>query len=90
MLSEAWGFDYRAMRADYRAAVVADREDTEGNGPLRYGFLAQDVLALEGDAPVIIDNEDPDKLKITDQNLIAVLVNAIQELQARLVALEAK
>lgn len=68
----------------------ADREDTEGNGPLRYGFLAQDVLALEGDAPVIIDNEDPDKLKITDQNLIAVLVNAIQELQARLVVLEAK
>ena len=68
----------------------ANREDTEGNGPLRYGFLAQDVLALEGDAPVIIDNEDPDKLKITDQSLIAVLVNAIQELHARIAILEAK
>jgi trimeric autotransporter adhesin len=67
-----------------------NRDDTEGHGPLRYGFLAQEVLALEGASPVIIDNEDPDKLKITDQSLIAVLVNAIQELQARLFALEAK
>ena len=67
-----------------------NRDDTEGHGPLRYGFLAQEVLALEGDAPVIIDNEDPDKLKITDQNLIAVLVNAIQELHARIAILETK
>ena len=51
-------------------------------GPVRYGFKAQEVLALEGDNPVIIDNEDPEKLRMVDQHLIAVLVNAVQELSA--------
>jgi hypothetical protein len=60
----------------------AKRDDTEGHGPLRYGFLAQDVMALEGDNPVIVDAEKPEKLKFNDQSMIAVLVNAIQELKA--------
>jgi len=59
-----------------------NREATEGHGPLRYGFKAQDVLVLEGDAPVIVDAEDPEKLRFNDQSMIAVLVNAIQELKA--------
>jgi len=74
-----------------------DRDATEGHGQTRYGFLAQDILALEGDNPVIIDNEQPDKLRMTDQSLIAVMVNAIQEqqeiienLETRLLALETK
>jgi len=58
------------------------RDATEGHGPLRYGFKAQDVLALEGDAPVIVDAEDLNKLRFNDQALIAVLVNAIKELKA--------
>ena len=58
------------------------REAVEGHGPLRYGFKAQDVLALEGDAPVIVDAEDLNKLRFNDQSLIAVLVNAIKELKA--------
>jgi hypothetical protein len=58
------------------------RESVEGHGPVRYGFKAQDVLALEGDAPVIVDAEDLDKLRFNDQSLIAVLVNAIKELKA--------
>jgi hypothetical protein len=61
-----------------------DREATEGHGPVRYGFKAQEVLALEGDTPVIVDAEDADKLKFNDQSLLAVLVNAIQELRAEL------
>jgi hypothetical protein len=67
-----------------------DRNATEGHGPLRYGFKAQQVLALEGDTPVIVDNEDADKLRFNDQSLLAVLVKAIQELSARIEALEAK
>jgi hypothetical protein len=30
---------------------------------VRYGFKAQDILALEGDNNVIIDNEQPEHLK---------------------------
>jgi hypothetical protein len=59
-----------------------DREATKGHGPLRYGFKAQDVLALEGDAPVIVDADDSEKLRFNDQSMIAVLVNAIKELKA--------
>jgi trimeric autotransporter adhesin len=66
----------------------AERDSTEGHGPTRYGFLAQEVLALEGDNPVIIDNENPEKLRMTDQSLIAVLVNAIQDQQKIIEGLE--
>ena len=67
-----------------------DRDATEGHGPVRYGFKAQDVLALEGDTPVVVDAEDADKLRFNDQSLIAVLVNAIQELKSELDELKAK
>ena len=72
----------------YQFRTARDSEET--NGRVRYGFKAQDILALEGAAPVIIDNEDPDKLKYTSDSLIPVLVNAIQELTARLQILENK
>ena len=68
----------------------ADREDTEGHGSLRYGFKAQDVLAIEGDNPVIVDNEDSEKLRMVETSLIPVLVNAIKELTARIAVLEGK
>jgi hypothetical protein len=58
-----------------------DRESEETNGPKRYGFRAQEILALEGDNPVIVDNSDSDKLRMTDSHLIAVLVNALKELK---------
>jgi hypothetical protein len=50
---------------------------------LRYGFKAQDVLELEGSSPVIVDAEDEDKLRLNDQSLIAVLVNALKELNEK-------
>jgi hypothetical protein len=73
------------------------RESDEAHGNKRYGFKAQDILALEGDDPVIIDNEVPEKLKYQGEALVPVLVNAIKELKAeldeakaRIAALEAK
>jgi len=60
-----------------------DRDSEETNGPVRYGFKAQDVLELEGNNPVIVDNEDPDKLRIVDTAMIPVLVKALQELDAK-------
>jgi len=67
-----------------------DRNHNEANGKARYGFLAQDILELEGEEPVIIDNDNPDKLRYTSDSMIPVLVNAINELTAMVKALQAK
>jgi len=66
------------------------RECDTATGPVRYGFLAQEVLEAEGENPVIVDTEVPEKLKITNDHFNAVLVKAIQELSAKVEALEAK
>jgi hypothetical protein len=60
-----------------------DRENDVAHGPVRYGFLAQEVLELEGEKPVLIDNEDPEHLRMVNDHLNAILVNAIKELSAK-------
>ena len=67
-----------------------DRESSTPNGPVRYGFLAQDILELEGADSVIIDSEDPDKLRYNGESLVPVLVNAVQELSAMVEALQVR
>lgn len=69
--------------------AVSRTNDTPA-GPLRYGFKAQDILALEGDNPVVIDAEDLEKLRFNESSLIPILVKAIQELTARIAVLETK
>jgi len=54
----------------YQFRTARDSEET--NGGVRYGFKAQDVLALEGANPVIVDNEDADKLRMIDSHMIPV------------------
>jgi hypothetical protein len=66
------------------------RESDVKAGIKRYGFKAQEILALEGDDAVIIDNEDPEKLRYNGEALVPVLVKAIQELTARVAELESK
>ena len=56
------------------------RKNDTSHGPQKYGFKAQDILALEGDNNVIIGNEDEENLKITNSHMTPVLVKAIQEL----------
>jgi hypothetical protein len=60
------------------------REEEVAHGPVRYGFLAQDILELEPNDSVIIDANDPESLRLTESNLFAVLVKAIQELKSEL------
>jgi len=60
-----------------------NRETDVAHGPVRYGFKAQEILALEGDNPVIIDNEDSEKLRYNGEALVPVLVKALQELNAK-------
>jgi hypothetical protein len=83
------GLDFVTKLQPTAYRYKANRSDTEGHGPVRYGFKAQEVLALEGDNPVIVDAEVPEKLKLNDQSMIAVLVNAIQELKAEFDAYKA-
>jgi hypothetical protein len=66
------------------------RENSIAHGLKKYGFLAQDILELEGDNNVIIDNEQPELLKLTNSHLIPVLVNAIKELKAEIELLKNK
>ena len=70
--------------------IPATAADELPSGPVRYGFKAQDILALEGDNPVIIDNENPDHLKYRGEALVPVLVNAIKEQQVLIDALTAR
>jgi hypothetical protein len=65
------------------------RQDDTPIGDVRYGFLAQDILALEGSDSVVIDAKDSENLKYTDQNMTAILVKAIQELKAEFDAYKA-
>ena len=48
----------------------------------RYGFSAQEILALEGDDPIIVNTQNPDNYGITHDHIIPILVNAIKELDA--------
>jgi hypothetical protein len=61
---------------------------SDPEGKRRYGFSAQEILAAEGDKPVITSAEDPEKLQLTSDYLVPVLVNAIKELSAELDALK--
>lgn len=71
------------------AFQYTDGRGGQATGPVRYGFKAQDILALEAN-PVLVDASNPDKLKLNETALIPVLVQAIQELTARIEKLESE
>ena len=76
------GLDFVSQLKPISYRFKMSREDDTPNGPLRYGFLAQDITALEGTNGVIIDSEDTEKLRYNESAMVAVLVKAIQELRA--------
>jgi hypothetical protein len=85
------GLDFVKQLQPTAYQFTKDRLTKEvSDGPVRYGFKAQDILALEGDNPVIIDNEDPEHLKYRGEALVPVLVNAIKEQQVLIEALTAR
>jgi hypothetical protein len=83
------GLDFVTQLNPVQYQFRTDRQSEETNGSVRYGFKAQEVLALEGANPVIIDNEDSEKLRMTDTYMIPILVKAIQELKAEFDAYKA-
>jgi len=82
------GLDFVSQLNPVSYQFKMSREDDTPNGNVRYGFKAQDVLALEGENSVIIDAENPDKLYYNSDSLVPVLVNAIKELKAELDAIK--
>jgi hypothetical protein len=66
------------------------RDSEVKTGIKRYGFKAQEILALEGDDAVIIDNEDSEKLRYNGEALVPVLVKAIQELSAEVASIKSQ
>ena len=75
-----YGLDFVNQLKPTAYQFKVDRDTETPSGDVRYGFKAQDILALEGDNPVIIDTEDVDHLKYKGEHLVPVLVNAVQEL----------
>ena len=54
----------------------------------RYGFLAQEILAAEGDPAILVDDNDPENLKLRESMMIPILVQAIKELHEEVKALK--
>jgi hypothetical protein len=84
------GLDFVSKLEPISYQFKESRENDVAQGRVRYGFKAQDILALESDNPIIIDNEDPDHLKLNTDALVPILVNAIKELKAELALLKSK
>ena len=83
------GLDFvRALNPTEYRLKTNGRVGTEVEDKKRYGFLAQDVLALEGDDPVVVSADNTSTLTMTESHLIPILVNAIKELANRVETLE--
>ena len=74
------GLDFVRKLKPIKYQFKENRESNTTHGAVKYGFGAQDVLVEEGDNPVIVDTEQPEKLKITDSHMMPVFANAIQEM----------
>lgn len=80
-----------------REFVWDNRPETDGDGEEFYsankgkkdfGFIAQEVQALDNDTLRLVYDENPEKLELSYGKLVPVLVQAIKELKAKVTALE--
>jgi hypothetical protein len=85
-----YGLDFVSKLKPTSYQFKESRDSEEVSGDIRYGFLAQDILELEGENSVIIESKDSENLKYNESSLIPVLVNAIQELKAEIELLKNK
>ena len=63
------------------------RDSEETKGKCAYGFLAQDILALE-DEGIIVDDNNPEHLSMKNDYLIPILVKGMQDQQKIIESLE--
>ena len=67
------------------------RDGNVKDGSTRIGFIAQELLTATNGNNAILDlvlEENPDKLEAKQGNLLPILVKAVQELSAKVTALE--
>ena len=84
-------FDW-SMRPEYNAN--GDLIENNKNGNSETGFIAQDLLALQNKYNTesflkLVEQDNPDKLEASAGKLLPILVKAIQDLTAKIEALEA-
>ena len=75
----------------YKFRTARDEDTTTGG--VKYGFSAQDILALEkanGGTNVIVDDEFEEHLNFTNSHLTPVLVKALKEAITKIETLETK
>ena len=85
------GLDFvRALKPVEYQFKKGGRESTVTDGKRRYGFLAQDILPLEGEDPVVISTENPGKLQYTEAHMTPILVKAVQELASKIEIFETR
>ena len=81
-------------RPEIRVVRDEDGNETEkeieskNKGKKDFGFVAQEVQALDNDTLRLIYNSNPEKLEMSYGKLVPILVQAVKELTARLEALE--
>ena len=72
--------------------VCAENDGSRARNTEDYGLIAQEVLQLEKDMGIkkspLVNTKDPENLTMTYNNLIPILVQALQETNARVEALE--
>ena len=60
---------------------LQNRETQQVTTGKRYGFLAQDIKALEGEDLVLVDASDEENLKLRESMMVPILWKALQELK---------
>jgi len=62
--------------------------ESANKGKKDFGFIAQDVQALDNDILRLVYDENPDKLEMSYGKLVPILVKAVKELSDKVKALE--
>lgn len=78
------------VEVDKDGNYVEKEIESANKGKKDFGFIAQDVQALDDDVLRLVYDENPDKLEMSYGKLVPILVKAVKELSDKVKALEAK
>ncbi len=73
---------------DEEGNEVTQEIHSANKGKKDFGFIAQDVQALDNDVLRLVYDENPDKLEMSYGKLVPILVKAVKELSDKVKALE--
>lgn len=79
-----------AVTKDEEGNDVTEEIHSANKGKKDFGFIAQEVQALDNDVLRLVYDENPDKLEMSYGKLVPILVKAVKELSDKVKALEGK